>query len=69
MAEEIQPYLEYGLVQEALAKIAEKFASPDHDRPIHVADFDNTTDPKQCSRLQLDAYERVNILISRLLPK
>jgi hypothetical protein len=69
LVEEFQPYLENRLVQEALSKIAEKFASPDHVGPNHVVDFDAITDPEQRARLQLDAYERVNALISRLQPR
>jgi hypothetical protein len=67
LAAEFQPHLENGLVQEALAIIAEKFATPDHVGPKHVADFDGNTDPEERDRLRQDAYERVNALISRLM--
>ena len=60
------PHLENGLVQEALTKIAEKFASPEHVGPKHVADFDDTADPEDRARLQRDAFERVNAFITRL---
>jgi hypothetical protein len=66
LLEEFKPYLENGLVQEALTKIAEKFASPDHMGPKHVADFDNITDPEERAVVQRDAFERVATLISRL---
>ena len=66
LADEFQPHLENRLVQEALAKIAEKFASPEHVGPKHVADFSDSADPEERARLQRDAFERVNALISRL---
>lgn len=66
LADEFRPHLENRLVQEALAKIAEKFASPEHVGPRHVADFDDITDPEERARLQRDAFERVNALLSRL---
>ena len=53
-------------MQGALAKIAEKFASPDHVGPKHVADFENVSNPEERARIQRDAFERVNALISRL---
>lgn len=64
--DEFRPHLENGLVQEALIKIAEKFALPEHVGPKHVADFDDVTDPEERDLLQRDAFERVNALISRL---
>jgi hypothetical protein len=66
LVEEFRPHLENGLVQEALTKIAEKFASPEHVGPKYVADFEDVTDPEERDLLQRDAFERVNTLISRL---
>jgi len=66
LANEFQPHLENRLVQEALVKIAEKFASPEHVGPKHVADFSDSDDPDERSQLQRDAFERVNALIERL---
>jgi hypothetical protein len=66
LVEEFQPHLKNSLVQEALAKIAEKFASPDHVGPKHVADFADISDPEERARVQRDTYERVNALISKL---
>jgi hypothetical protein len=66
LVEEFQPHLKNGLVQDALVKIAEKFASPEHVGPKHVADFDDITDPDERALVQRDAFERVNALISRL---
>jgi hypothetical protein len=42
---EFMPHLANKLVQEAKANIAEKFASPAHVGPTHVADFDDITAP------------------------
>lgn len=66
LVEEFRPHLNHNLVKEALAKLAEKFASPDHVGPKHVADFEETTDPEERALLQRDAFERVNALIARL---
>ncbi len=66
IADEFRPHLENRLVQEAITKIAEKFASPEHVGPKHVADFDDISEPDERARYQRDAFERVNALISRL---
>jgi len=65
LAEQFQPHLEHGLVQEGLTKIADKFASVDAIGPKHVADFDEMVGEERelCIR---DAYERVNTLLDRL---
>jgi hypothetical protein len=66
LVEEFLPHLENGLVQEALSKIAEKFASPEHVGPKHVADFEDLSDPGEREHLQREAFERVQALIDRL---
>ena len=66
LVEEFQPHLENGLVKEALAIIAEKFASPEHVGPKHVADFDDIRDPEERALVQRDAFERVNAVLSGL---
>jgi hypothetical protein len=66
LVEEFLPHLENGLVQEALTKIAEKFASPEHVGPTHVADFEDLSDPGEREHLQREAFERVQALIDRL---
>jgi hypothetical protein len=66
LADEFRPLLENKLVQEALRNLAEKFASPDHAGPKHVADFEGITDAEERALLQRDAYERVNALLSLL---
>lgn len=68
LTEEFKPHLNNGLVKEALDKIAEKFASPEHVGPKHVADFDDINDPEERTFIQRDAYERVNALILKLRP-
>ncbi len=67
LVEEFQPHLKNSLVQEALAKIDEKFASPEHIGPKQVADFDDNSDPEARALIKRDAFERVNTLISRLM--
>ncbi len=66
LATEFQPHLCQDLVQEGLAKIAEKFASPDHIGPRFVADFEELTDSDERALLQRDAFERVQALIERV---
>jgi hypothetical protein len=66
LAEEFRPLLKNKLVQEALANIAEKFASPEHVGPKHVADFEEITDVDERALLQRDSYERINALLALL---
>ncbi len=66
LADEIRPVLKNKLVQEALQTLAEKFASPDHTGPTHVADFEDPTDHEERAMLQRDSFERIQSLLSRL---
>lgn len=63
---EFQPHIERGLVREGLRKIAEKFASPEHIGPIHVANFEELIDSEAREIRQQDAYQRVNYLLEQL---
>jgi hypothetical protein len=54
------------LVQEGLRKITDKFESPEHIGPRHVADFEEVSDHEERNRIQRDAYERVTYLLSKL---
>lgn len=62
IAEMIAPYVENGLVQEALEYLEEKFASPDHVGPTMVADFERIEEEEARARRKRDAYERVDLL-------
>jgi len=66
LAEEFRPHLNHGLVKEGLQKIAGKFSSEKDFGPKSVADFEEIDDPDEQERIQRDAYERVNALLSRL---
>jgi hypothetical protein len=66
LAEEFHPLLKNKLTREALMNLKEKFASPDHVGPKHVADFEEITDADEGALLQRDAYERVNALLALL---
>jgi len=66
LAQEFSPHLTHKLVQEGLAKIREKFASPEHVGPQWVADFDELTDPETRAIRQRTAYERVVALLGML---
>jgi hypothetical protein len=59
LAEAFRPLAGHGLVREALGKIREKFATPSHIGPKHVADFYGVTDPDARAILLRDASERV----------
>jgi len=69
LAEEFRPHLHHGLVKEGLQKIAGKFSSEKEFGPKSVADFEEIDDPDEQERIQRDAYERVNALISKLAIK
>ncbi|MBN1859710.1 hypothetical protein JW848_11000 [Candidatus Bipolaricaulota bacterium] len=66
LVEKLRPMSQHGLMHEALEKIAEHFASPEHRGPSHVADFETETDPEARAAIQRDAYERVNYVLSEL---
>jgi hypothetical protein len=46
-SEKFEPHLGNSLVKEALEKIAEKFASPEHAGPKQAGDFDDINDPEE----------------------
>jgi hypothetical protein len=66
IAEEFLPHRSNGLVREAMAKLREKFASPDHVGPKFVADFEEITDAEARASLQRDAFEQVNYLVNQV---
>jgi hypothetical protein len=66
LADAFRPHLANKLVQEGLAKIREKFASPEHVGPAWVADFDGLTEAEARAIRQRDAFERVSALLTRL---
>lgn len=66
LAKEFKPHLNHGLVKEGLQKIAGKFSSEKAFGPKSVADFEEIDDPEEQERIQRDAYERVNALLSTL---
>ena len=63
---EFRPYKQNKLVKEGLEIIKEKFASPDHVGPKHIADFEEITDEEERARIQRDAFERISYLINEL---
>ena len=66
LVDEFKPHLSNKLVQEALVNLAEKFASPEHVGPVHVADFEDVASMEERAVLQRDAYERMQALFLRL---
>ncbi len=59
----IKLHLGSKLVEEGMSKISEKFQSPEHVGPKHIADFEGITDPKERARIQRDAFERVDYIL------
>jgi predicted nucleotidyltransferase len=66
LVEKLRPMVHHGLMREALEKVAQHFASPEHRGPRHVADFEMETDPETREAIQRDAYERVQYVLTRL---
>ncbi len=66
LANEFRPLLKNSLAQEALKDMSEKFASPEHSGPNHVADFEEINDEEERERVKRDAYERVQALLKLL---
>lgn len=66
IAELIAPHTEHGLVQEALSHLDEKFASPGHVGPTHVADFDRIEGEEAREQRKRDAYERVQYVLEEV---
>ncbi len=66
LAEEFEPILKNKLILEAFIDLKDKFASPDHIGPKHVADFEEITDPDERALIQRDAFERVHALLTHL---
>ena len=66
IAEEFHPHRDNGLVREAMVKLREKFASPEHVGPKFVADFEEAADAEERARLQRDAFEQVNYLVNHV---
>jgi hypothetical protein len=66
LVEEFRPHISHSLVVEGLANIADKFASPEHVGPRHVADFLEVDDVDDREILVRDAYERIHALLEAL---
>lgn len=66
LAEEFKPHLHHGLVKEGLQQIAGQFSSEKAFGPKSVSDFEEIDDPDEQERIQRDAYERANALLSKL---
>lgn len=66
LVEEFRIYIDNGLVREGLTKISEKFASPEHVGPKHVADFEAISDTEEREARQRDVFERINFLLEKL---
>lgn len=66
LIEKLLPIVQKGLGEEALAILAEKFASPQAVGPTHVADFEAILDPEQRELIMRDAFERMNYILEKL---
>ena len=66
LADAFRPHIGNGLVREGLAKIREKFLSPEHAGPKWVADFLEIIDPEERAIQQRAAYEQITALLQKL---
>lgn len=66
VVENFRQRLDNGLIREGLAKLRDKFASPDHVGPNIVADFEELEAGDEREMLKRDAYERVHYLLEQL---
>lgn len=63
---EFKPYLNNGLIQEGLTKLAKNFATVGHTGPKFVAAFEEVTNLEDCIMIERDAFERVNYILQKL---
>jgi hypothetical protein len=66
LAEAFRPHIENQLVREGLAKIREKFLSPEYAVPKWVADFLEIEDREERAIQQRAAYEQIAALLEKL---
>jgi hypothetical protein len=66
LIKEFHPYLNHGLVEEAIGILSEKFSSPEAVGPVHVIAFEDIIDADEQALIQRDAYERLQHLITNL---
>ncbi len=66
LAELFRPHIGNRLVREGLAKIKEKFLSPNHVGPKWVADFLEIADPEERAIQERAAYEQITALLDKL---
>jgi len=62
----IRPLVSNSLAREGLGKIKAKFATVDGIGPTWIADFLETEDPEERARVQREAFELVNALMTAL---
>lgn len=65
IVEHVKLLKENKLVEEALEILKEKFASPEHVGPSHIAEFLELSEPDEVDRIKRDSYERVLYLVER----
>lgn len=63
---EFSPFLENKLVQDGLQKLNKHFKTLDNIGPKFVADFEEISDREERERIQRDAFEKVDYLLSKL---
>ena len=66
LLDEFRPFMDEGLTRQGLDCISEKFASPGHIGPKHVADFEEVADDEERERIIRDSFERVDFLLRNL---
>jgi hypothetical protein len=66
LIEVFKPHLQLRLVREGLEKIKEKFASVNHIGPRLITNFEGISNEEERTRIQRDAFERVQYLLNGL---
>ena len=66
LADLFKGHIDHNLVLEGLQKISDKFQSPEHIGPKHVADFEGIEDEEERAMKKRDAFERVDYFLRQI---
>ena len=66
LANEFQAFLKFGLVNEMLNKLNDKFSSPEHAGPADIVSFLEIYDEEEINMIKRDAFEQIASLIELL---
>lgn len=66
LVNDFTPFMNHGLLTEAVMYLAQAFVSPNAVGPKHVADFEEIIDFEDRELVQRDAFERIQLFLQRL---